>query len=489
MTRSHRPLVMPFLFVCNAAAAAEPADSRAVLSFDEPAYVNMPIWVRVTLPKSKKFRSAQRSIRYPFSTTPWDFGLHEFEVTRNGAPHPRIKMKFPLVESGGGIVGGSVAPPTSPKGRFPLHLQCKFVRPGVYQVRFKVYNTDFVTERKVVCTSEWTSLEVAPFTHAERRAWLKEREARAPKDVGLLVGDYLPSIFAHPDKEVLDILLSYLHHPSGLVQSFAMNGLMYCDDATLLRELLPLLKRKGPTRLLAHVLSWRRDLFQPQGVEILASVIPFLKSDSAIEVGGAIQSLIFLRAHYSWEEHPGIPARINRAVLDAVEHVRAFPEREARQPLCCFLGSIKSDRSRELLWELAADAKVRDQALICLTWIADARDLPKLARLVVEGDRTAGSLPYHLRRAYGKEAVPYLMKALGNSPNRILRLKCARALAFEGKPQAFAFFRDAVASNRRCKSEAVQFLRDHFGLGRDTDDDETLAFLDSKMRELSGKKH
>jgi hypothetical protein len=67
-----------------------------------------------------------------------------------------------------------------------------------------------------------------------------------------------------------------------------------------------------------------------------------------------------------------------------------------------YLGGVKTDRSRTIPWRLVADNTARERALICLTWIADPRDLPEL------GQYHTGSLDDSLTRAYGKAAAPYL---------------------------------------------------------------------------------
>jgi len=71
-----------------------------------PAYVNMPIWIEVGLPDPQ-----WRSLRYPITIWPADFGGHQFEVRRNGVDYPPIKLanSFPKTISGPsglGILGG-----------------------------------------------------------------------------------------------------------------------------------------------------------------------------------------------------------------------------------------------------------------------------------------------------------------------------------------------------------------------------------------------
>jgi hypothetical protein len=70
--------------------------------------------------------------------------------------------------------------------------------------------------------------------------------------------------------------------------------------------------------------------------------------------------------------------------------------------LAIYLGSWKADKSRELLWRIVVQGIASGQALMCLTWIGDRRDLPRL------GKYNTGNLDYHLNRVYGPAAAPYL---------------------------------------------------------------------------------
>jgi len=57
------------------------------------------------------------------------------------------------------------------------------------------------------------------------------------------------------------------------------------------------------------------------------------------------------------------------------------------QPLALYLGIWKSDTSRDLLWRIVEQGTtVRGQALICLTWIGDPRDLPRLGSFNTSGE-------------------------------------------------------------------------------------------------------
>ncbi len=75
-----------------------------------------------------------------------------------------------------------------------------------------------------------------------------------------------------------------------------------------------------------------------------------------------------------------------------------------------------------MLWQLAERPEpAHEQALIALTWIEDAQDLPKLSEFLVKpGDadkygRDLASLPDQLVGAYGDTAVPYLAHIIRES--------------------------------------------------------------------------
>lgn len=481
MRCSTRALLGCLLAVCGSACACAQSP-KAVLTFEGPAYVDMPVWVHVKLADTADLSLVQANMRYPFSSVPWEFRGHDFEVMRNGESLPKVAAAEDRRTMNG---FGSAAPPTSPKARFPLHLHYRFDRPGRYLVRYEYRGFGPDTERsgKVIAASEWTELEVLPLGEGQRERWLAEQQDGPPEDVGMLVGDYLPSLLAKPDEEVLEILLSYAYHPEELVERFAVHGLYYYPEDTWRRELPAVLRERGPTEFLAYFISWSKAALEPVGEEIVEAVIPYLMSESPAEVGGALQTLVFLRG-YQWPPEEDTGARMQAAVWGAVDHITALDGQEALHPLCLFLGGEKSDRARELLWRLSDHPSVREQALICLTWIGDARDLARLGETMLGSGPGIGSLPYHLRRAYGEGAVAYLLRGLGESADERVPLACARELALAGHAEGFEFFREAVAQDRKYKHSVTGFLHDHFGMRTDGSDKATLEFIEAKLREM-----
>jgi hypothetical protein len=111
-----------------------------------------------------------------------------------------------------------------------------------------------------------------------------------------------------------------------------------------------------------------------------------------------------------------------------------------------------------------------------------------LAELLIQpGDadkygRDLASLPYSLVRASGDTAIPYLERAVSESPYAFVRTQSAEELALRGRPIAFRFFLDAVENGRFYKQELIgrlkmQFPKELPALGDAT----VIAFLKTRL--------
>jgi len=396
------------------------------ISIRQPGMVDMPVWVYVETDD----RLLAANLRYPFHTVPWAMGPYGFEVRRKGKvlPPRRINRNIGRTSS-----FGSVAPPGSPTGRLPLHLLYRFPKPGKYEVRLLVYRSPAAAEARdakaVIATSDWLGLDVQPLPAGRREEWLKKVTAVPPKDFGQLVGDYLPSLLACAHDAVARVLEEMLYHESDLVQRYALYSLWsYYDDRRLKKDIAELVKKRGPTVPLAYFLSWRRDLFADRAAELAQTCMAALRSPSSATVEGGMQALVFLKAHFDWTRQPDVPAKMDDAVFAAADKLARTPGAVARLRLCCYLGGVKTDASRKLLWKLTEDPLAREQAMICLCWIANRQDLPGLAEVLMTGGKGARALPYHLFRAYGKESLPYIQKAVQRSPDPQVRGQCRQVI-------------------------------------------------------------
>ena len=67
------------------------------LSFAEPAFTNMPIWVQVKIPPNRG-----ADIQYPYSYDPADIGCNELQLRKDG----RLLERTAPGPSGGGVGSG-----------------------------------------------------------------------------------------------------------------------------------------------------------------------------------------------------------------------------------------------------------------------------------------------------------------------------------------------------------------------------------------------
>jgi hypothetical protein len=132
-------------------------------------------------------------------------------------------------------------------GRLPLHLLYDFSAPGTYEVRFTLRDVPVgaLSQTGFKVRSEWTSFEVLPSEPNRRAEWLKSLREHPPVESGELLTDTLPGLLGIPDETSLEILTGYLYHPDSSVRQYAMNGLSYWPEESVLPALGAILAEPG----------------------------------------------------------------------------------------------------------------------------------------------------------------------------------------------------------------------------------------------------
>jgi hypothetical protein len=169
--------------------------------------------------------------------------------------------------------------------------------------------------------------------------------------------------------------------------------------------------------------------------------------------------------------------------LAAAEHVIHAADEQTVTNYAAALGSVRDPRAGTLLWDFVARGAARGQALIAICWRKDARDLPRLGKVLegpATGDPNSGgesSLPYAMHNAYGGQALTYLESALKGSGYISVRTNCARELIQAGRPAGFAFAAQAIEERATHARDVSQFVRDRFPELQGADDGTVLSFL------------
>jgi hypothetical protein len=334
---------------------------------DAPARVGLPIWVHADL-------QGDLTVRYPFAEDPRYFGSNHLELKREG----QSLVAQPGFSRGGlmGRVVGSIAPPTSPQNRLPLHLGFVIDRPGRYSVRWSVMGNRLdpgpppSLHQELLAQSEWLDFDVGAPPAPARETWLAQLLRTPPTDAGAFVGDYLPSLLAAaPDRRVARALIDATYSSIDLITSCALAGLRLFPAELMVPLTMRTLQEHGPSSSLAYFVSWNASWFQDRRVDIIRTSVSSLKSnDDAILVGSL--ELLGFAWHFDWSSDAPL-READRAVKGASPRLMARSDRVAQQ-LAVTLGGTKDPEMRELLNRIAAQHPgAREQALIALRWIGE----------------------------------------------------------------------------------------------------------------------
>jgi hypothetical protein len=436
---------------------------KLTLSIAGPAYVHMPVWIAHNVPVPYR-----DPILHPFGLSGG-----KFEVKRNGVMLKPVEMPAP------GGIAGSLGGVTLTDRPLPLHLQYRFDQPGKYDLRYvgtRMEPDPPLGMRTVVMEeSDWTEIEVQPFLAARRREWIREQVRAIPSYPEELTGKALPELLALPDAAALSAILPELYHPDETVRRYVAASLPMFDREIVAKQLTPFIREKGPTEEIARLLDQNENLFEG-GHEAFMAVLPgFVQSRSALSQAGALQYIVW-EPNHDWGKTAEVQSRRAMLVAGAAPGILKRGDQHLQQLLALALGSIRTEAAREMLWQMVQEGKSAEQSEIALTWIADSRDLPRLAR------QMNASLAYSLHRAYGQAALPWLKKAARETTQPRLRQACARELVIAAEPEGFKDLLQAIAETPSFRREALQFVRDRFPALRDADEGKVLDFVRDRAR-------
>ena len=442
----------------------------ATLSLEQPAHVGGPVWVHIQAPPFPWYGDVQ----YPVGVHPADFGCHELEVRHNGTLLPRILMRA----TGGianGLMCGNIGIPgheMQHKNRLPLHLQYRFDKPGVYEVRYtRRRGLPGTPDSQTIFQTAWTRIEIQPAQPGTPIA--------PPQDPGEALSDYLPGILGFPDDAHLALVTDYLYHSNDTVRQYTSLGLAYWPGDGINRRLTDLLHARGPSDVVVE-----RTFRTPGAVDF---ILPHLRSENPVLVRGAITGVTRLVFADPPLLSPEARARAEDALISAAEHVLRVADAQTANNYASALGGVHDPRAHDLLWDFVNRYVLTEQSLIAITWFKNPADLPRFAMLLeapAKGDAmqsTYSSLPYAIHRVYGDAALPVLESAIQKSGYVWVQTNCARELVQAGRKSGFAFIAQAIEQNKFYRREMVQFVQDRFPELRGADDTKVLAFLKARQ--------
>jgi len=250
-------------------------------------------------------------------------------------------------------------------------------------------------------------------------------------------------------------------------------------------QLLMAISQRGPSDALAWTLNSHDHA--PIAPQIVAATLPRLHSSVPSQVEAAVHTLYLLR-----DSHYGLPsdtvARIEHALQADVDFVIGQKNENAAQWMAQFLASVGTLAGRPLLWKLVEARLAAEQSMICLTWLHDSSDLPRLTAIVKQKDASDppgydshAAVVGNMLTNYRTLARPCLRDILASSKQPFVRATAAQGLAEMNDRAGWEFFLDVVRQRPFYRDEMVRWLGDRFPTIRSADDAALIAFLQSKI--------
>ncbi|MHB9109139.1 MAG: hypothetical protein ACYDCO_18960 [Armatimonadota bacterium] len=484
--------------------AQDLARIQVELSFKGTACQGMPIWAYLQFPKT--YQAPLGDLRYPFSTTPWNFqGYDAFQVMYNG--RPVAARAIPNSHISSRWYDSRDIPNTFITGRVPLHLLFRFDNPGRYQVRFARITDERMPRWSDAPepVSEWVTLEVKPISEGDRQAWQQQLLQDPTQDAGKLVGDILPSLLAQPDETVLPLFLRCLSHENQFVRDYVMASLAYFPDDLVRREIPRHIAERGLQPNFARYLQWHFSSLQPAPGPLIEALIPYLHSTKPVETYEASRALFLIRygEYPPWGITPEQAARIDAAMWKLVPEMLRLQRGMAFYNLLGYLEHENSARSRDMLWRLiTADGKDalydkwQVEVIHTLCRLPDQRDLDRLGTLLVQkvsnldpafssmARRQIGILLAEVfHDKYGDGALSYIQEGMAKASTVRTRLECAETLAGHNLVEGYLFFEDALKRYPEEQGKILSMLRGHLEI-KATDEKAVLKVLNEKIHDL-----
>jgi hypothetical protein len=265
------------------------------------------------------------------------------------------------------------------KNRLPVHLQYRFDKSGVYEVRYtRRRGLPGMSDSQPLFQTAWTQIEILPAQ--------TETPHAPPDDPAEALSDYLPSILGFADDAHLHLLTEYLYSSSDTVRRYTSLALGYWPEDEINHYLTDLLRKRGPSDVIVQ-----QAFRSPDAVDFL---LPYLRSQNPVLLHGAILGVRWLLL----ADPPLLSAQARSgagaALISASENALHTGDAQTANDYASVLGLVHDPRARDLLWNFVERNVLMEQSLIAITWFKNPGDLPRLASLLeapAKGDTMQGT--------------------------------------------------------------------------------------------------
>lgn len=201
-----------------------------------------------------------------------------------------------------------------------------------------------------------------------------------------------------------------------------------------LRDELAKTAKAAPAEIQEDLASAEHSVFSDDYDVLFNLLVPVLQSRTAGEQAAGLRILLALRVT-AWAKETLPEQRLDELTLSLAPGIMDHGDLDSQKLLAQALGAVTTEQSRAILWKMVQRRLAYGQALICLTWIGEARDLPRLAAILSSDDpsdpdgRERSSLCSALHSNYGAASIPFLNNVAQQGKQDQIRAACTKEVA------------------------------------------------------------
>ncbi len=310
--------------------------------------------------------------------------------------------------------------------------------------------------------------------------------ADQPGNIGWRRTPYL--LLASRRRRVLQVTSQATYNHDQVVSMYASNALRLFDPSMVRNEMVTSIRKRGPNEAIGYAFSSYASVLAPIAEEVAHLSVEYLRSGTPEQVSAAVHLLCVLR-----EKPYGLRTatlnKVNNYLGASLDRIVEQKNEAAALWLAQFLSRSKSPSSGYSLWGLVDAHLATEESLICITWLRNPSDLPKLVAIVETNDP---SDPYgyqheavvgNLFTGYGDIVRPYLREILDKSKQVWVRVSAAKELALMNDSAGNQFFISTLQQHPFYHDEMLRWLRDTFPSIHDVDETKVLTFLEDRGRD------
>jgi hypothetical protein len=284
------------------------------------------------------------------------------------------------------------------------------------------------------------------------------------------------------------------------------------QEATLWNKLIDVslehIKAHGPDAQTGQFIGIAGEHAWLRRQELVELVIPHLKGTNAVKIAGALDVLYALRNYrpiiYSDNSEKDSQAfflELDKTIYSHLEQLHSLQSDTVYHRLALYLSCSATAESKQHLLHIATSPTAKagkEQALICLAWHCDPKDMDSLLPFMLKESDAVWNLPYHFRNSYGQAAIPYLKQALAKAQSSMIRQRTAYELVHLRIPEGFSYLQRVALADpepeERTRPRPLhgirQFATDYLNLPGDFSTPAAIAaHIAKKERELCTLKY